>query len=150
MKKIKIKNNRVIMIIGACLVVLLIFILAAVFDTTGESSAIYGSRLDGIEDVKITKSKINKINDKVKSLGKVKSINTYVSGRIINSEIKVEADATRDEAKALAPKILETLTEDEKKYYDVQVFIDKDDDASFPIIGYSHHNKDSFSWTLDR
>lgn len=150
MKKIKIRNNRIIMIIGACFIVLLIFVIAAVTDSQGESKAIYGSRLDGIDKVEITKSKIKKINENVKSLGKVKTIKTYVFGKIINSEIKVSSDATRDEAKALAPKILEVLKEDEKKFYDVQVFIDKDDDGTFPIIGYCHHNKNEFTWTLDR
>ena len=47
--------------------------------------------------------------------------------------------------------MIETLTKDEKKFYDIQIFVKKDSDASnFPIIGYKHHAKDKFSWTKDR
>ena len=47
--------------------------------------------------------------------------------------------------------MLDQLDDDEKGFYDIQIFVKKDTDAAdFPIIGYKHHAKDSFSWTKNR
>ena len=54
-------------------------------------------------------------------------------------------------AKGLTTTITDNLEKTQTSYYDIQVFISKDnDDASFPIIGYKHKDKDGISWTKDR
>ena len=46
---------------------------------------------------------------------------------------------------------IKKLKKEQKKYYDIQVFVQKSKETNeFPIIGYKHHTKDSFSWTKDR
>ena len=63
----------------------------------------------------------------------------------------VNDDVGLDTAKLLSSKVLEKLDEDQKKFYDIQVFVKKDTDAKdFPIIGYKQNNKESFAWTKDR
>ena len=48
-------------------------------------------------------------------------------------------------------KVIEKLSDKQKKYFDVQIFIKKSSkDEKFPIIGYKHHNKDNITWTKDR
>ncbi len=150
MKKVRLKKDKVIIILLVLLAILVIILGLMLSDYNVDNKALYGDRLNGIKSVKISKSKLSEIDDNVESSGQVEKVETYVQGRIINSEIFIKNEVSRDDAKNLSVKVLEKLSDDEKKFYDVQIFIDKDDDATFPIIGYRHHNKQDVSWTLDR
>lgn len=150
MKK-KIKDNKIILIIIVSLVVLSIILVKLLDNYSNEKGAIYGSRLDGIEKVKVTSNMKTEIINNIKSMGKTKKASVAVQGKIINCEITVNDDITRDDAKTIADRIPEKLTEEQKKFYDIQIFIKKNtDDQTFPIIGYHHHNRETFTWTLDR
>ncbi len=145
------KNKFVIIAIGVFLIlVILAFQIAGMFFPE-EGKALYGNRLDGIEEVEITDSKKEQIENALKEDAITKEASVSVAGKIIEVIVTVQDDATEDAAKALTTRVLDSLKEDEKSFYDVQIFIKKDTDASdFPIIGYKHHAKDSFSWTKDR
>lgn len=111
----------------------------------------YGSRLDGINEVKIDDKKKNEIKKNIESLQITKSVSIRLSGKTINVMITVNDDIELDKAKETAGKILEKLSDEEKKFYDVQIFVSKDtDDAKYPILGYKHHSKDYVNWTKDR
>ncbi len=113
--------------------------------------AIYGNRLDGIEDVEITTSKKNEIKKYLEEDGGVQKAEVHLSGKIIEVEIIVNDDIAIDTAKGIGSKTLEKLSDEEKKFYDVQIFVNKNIEAGdFPIIGYRHHAKDAISWTKDR
>ena len=146
------KRNKYVMlvlIIFIVLTVLLAQIVNVFFPTKGE--AIYGNRLEGIEDVKIPAQKYETIEHNLEEEGIVREAKTELKGRLINVTITLNDDAPKEQARALTGKILEQLDEEQKKYYDIQVFLEKtNDDAAFPIIGYKHHQKDSFSFTKDR
>lgn len=145
------KNKFIILAIAIFLIlVILAFKLVSIF-LPAEGTALYGERLDGIEEVKISNSKLTKIEDSLKADGAVKKAEVDVAGKIIEVIITVKDDTSVDTAKGLNTKVLESLTEKEKRFYDVQIFVKKDTDAAdFPIIGYKHHAKDTFSWTKDR
>lgn len=111
----------------------------------------YGSRLDGINEVKIDDKKKKEIKENIESLQITKSVSIRLSGKTINVMITVNDDIELDKAKETAGKILEKLSDEEKKFYDVQIFVSKDtDDAKYPILGYKHHSKDYVNWTKDR
>ena len=152
MKKF-IKNNKLTVITFIiCLVfVILVFAIKLTF-FPDEGRAIYGDRLDGIEEVKITSKQEKNIVSKLEEKDEVKSVDTDIKGRILNVIITVNDDVELDPAKALAPVITENLEEDQNGYYDIQVFIKKsnEEDTRFPIIGYKHQDKDEFSWSKDR
>lgn len=131
------------------IVVLAFFVKEAFF--TNSKNAVYGNRLDGIEKVKIDSNQKDEIIKNVEEDSAVKKATYKLQGKIINITIIVNDDIGLDTAKAVAGKVLEKIEEDQKKYYDVQVFIKKDTDAKdFPIIGYKQHSKGEFSWTKDR
>ena len=116
-----------------------------------EGTALYGDRLDGIEEVELSNSKLTKIESNLKSDGAVKEADVSVAGKIVEVIITVQDDTSVDTAKALNTKVLDSLSNKEKKFYDIQIFVKKDSEATdFPIIGYKHHAKDTFSWTKDR
>ena len=74
-----------------------------------------------------------------------------MSGKTIEVSIEINDDVAKDTAKSLTDKVTSSLSEDQKKYFDIQVFISKSSDATdFPIIGYKQRNKDGFTFTKDR
>lgn len=151
MKKF-IKNNKltVITFIICVIFVIIVFAVKLTF-FPDEAKAIYGDRLDGIEEVEITSKQQDNIISKLEEKAEVKKAEVDIKGRIINVIITVNDDVEVNSAKALTTTITDTLEEDQRSYYDIQVFIKKDnDDARYPIIGYKHQDKDSFSWSKDR
>ena len=145
------KNKFVIIAIGVFLIlVILVFQVVSVFFPK-EGKALYGNRLEGIEKVEITDSKKEQIENSLKEDSITKEANVSVAGKIIEVIVIVQDDTTIDSAKTLSTKVLNSLNENEKIFYDIQVFIKKNTDANnFPIIGYKHHAKVNFSWTKDR
>ena len=147
-----IKNNKVTVVafIICVIFVILVFAVKLTF-FPNEGTAIYGDRLDGIEEVEITDKQQEDIIKSLEDKDEVKEVSCDVKGRTLNVLITVNDDVELDPAKALTSSITENLEEDQTSYYDIQVFISKDnDDTRFPIIGYKHQNKDGFSWTKDR
>ncbi len=146
-----IKKNKLAII--ACIIVILLIVLAfqlkEIF-APEVGSAIYGNRLDGIEAVKISKDTLNRIEDNLKE-DSVSKVTSRISGRTVEIIITVNSDVSIDTAKEYANKTLEPFSEEQKKYYDFQIFVKKDSDSSeFPIIGYKQKTKDNISWSKDR
>lgn len=145
-----IKRNKItlIAIIIFLILVLGLFQIKNIFFPE-EGSAIYGNRLEGIETVEITKQTKEEVKTKLDET--VTSTEVRVAGRLVNISLTVANDVSKDTAKSYANKALEAFSEEQKKYYDFQIFIKKDmETQEFPIIGYRHHNKDGFTWTKDR
>lgn len=145
------KNKFTIVAIGVFLIVVLLLVQIKNIFFPNEGSAIYGDRLEGIEEVKITTKKKTTIKESLENTDLATSAKVRVSGRIIEVTTTVNDEVSTDAAKELSNKVLESLNDSEKKYYDIQIFISKNSDSNeFPIIGYKHHNKDGFSWTKNR
>lgn len=147
-----IKNNKVTVVafIICVIFVILVFAVKLTF-FPNEGTAIYGDRLDGIEEVEITDKQQEDIIKSLEDKDEVKEVSCDIKGRTLNVLITVNDDVELDPAKALTSSITDNLEENQTSYYDIQVFISKDnDDTRFPIIGYKHQNKDGFSWTKDR
>ena len=151
MKKF-IKNNKltVITFIICAIFVIIVFAVKLTF-FPDEAKAIYGDRLEGIEEVEITSKEQDNIISKLEEKAEVKKAEVDIKGRILNVIITVNDDVELDAAKALTGTITDTLEKEQTSYYDIQVFVKKDnDDARYPIIGYKHQDKDTFSWSKDR
>lgn len=145
------KNKFVIIAIGVFLIfVILAFQIVTMFFPE-EGKALYGERIKGIEEVELSDKELTKIESNLKTDGIVKKADVSVAGKIIEVIITVQDDTAIDAAKGLNTKVLESLSSKEKEYYDVQIFVKKDNEAKdFPIIGYKHHAKETFTWTKDR
>lgn len=140
--------GAIIGIIILIIFIILLLILKSIF-FPNESKAIYGSRISARKNVEITDQTKNKIKEDLKE--RTTDSKVRIAGRTIEVLYKVNAEVTRDEAKALAGKVLEELSDKEKAYYDVQIFVENDSNlAQFPIIGYKHHIKNELVWTKDR
>ena len=126
------RNKKLLVVITVFLVALVAGIqLKNILYPSG--GAIYGNRLEGIEEVKLAENLDKQIQEKLKDI-------------VSKVEVRISSVA-KDNSK----KILELFAEKQLNYYDIQVFLKKETDATdFPIIGYKHQNKDKFTWTKDR
>lgn len=145
------KNKFVIIAIGVFLILVIVAFQVVNMFFPAEGTALYGDRLDGIQDVELTDNKLNDISSTLEENEAVKKASVSVQGKIVEVIITAQDDTSLDTAKGLNTIVLDALDEDEEAFYDIQIFVTKDTEATdFPIIGYKHHAKDSFSWTKDR
>lgn len=132
--------------------VLAVIILFSIYNSIFlNNSSKYGDRLKGIDEVKVTSNLEKEIKENIKTLDITKSVEIEESGKIINVIALVNDDIEVNKSKEIGNKVIEKLSDKQKKYFDVQIFIKKSSkDENFPIIGYKHHNKDNITWTKDR
>ena len=149
-----VRKHKVLVLFIVLLILLAVFCIKMVLVfTDSDETAIYGDRLNGDDKVEID---VDKCSEKVKSkIGQqAKNVSVRVQGRIIIISISVNDDISRDAAKDLANQAVGEFSDDERAYYDFQIYASKEGDtedkAQFPIIGYRHHTKDSINWTKDR
>ena len=84
---------------------------------------VYGDRLDGIENVPITKEQYSTVVTELsKENGVVSVLEPTLSGKIFKVIITVGDLVEENTAKALADKVKTFLTEEQNKFYDVEVF----------------------------
>lgn len=153
MKKIInfIKKHKLLVLFIILLIVVAIFAVKVflIFNDKDET-AIYGERLNGADYVDIdTSASTSKVKAKVGDLAN--GVTVRKQGRIINVILNLKDDVTRDAAKDISNQLLGEFSDQEKAYYDFQIFLNKtNEDAQFPVIGYKHHTKAEIKWTKDR
>lgn len=142
------KATVITIVIFLILVIILFQVKNIFFPNTGK--AIYGNRLEGIEEVEISKETYENV-EKVLKEESVLSSSTDIAGKLVKIFITVNDDTTLETAKTYGKKALEPFSEEQKKYYDFQIYIQKKTSSEqFPIIGYKHHAKQEITWTKDR
>ena len=143
------KNSHTIVGIIIVIFVIILGIVVKNFFFPDDVEAYYGTRLEGIEKIKISDKKKEELKEHFKDSSK--SLTIRIQGRIIYVDVKLNDDVTVDTAKDLSNKTLEKLSDDEKAYYDIQFIISKESDTDhFPIIGYKHHTKSAIAWNKNR
>ena len=138
-------------IVGVIIVIFVIILAIMVknFFFPDDNKIYYGTRLEGIDKVKITDKKKKEMQDVFKDSSK--SVTVRLAGRIIYVDVKTNDEVSTDTARDLSNKVLEKLSDEEKAYYDVQFIIGNDANPDhFPIIGYKHHAKSAINWTKNR
>ena len=141
------RNLTVLLLIVIALVIAFLILKDTVsFD---ESTAVYGNRLDGIEEVEITTEQKDKVKEALKE--KSSSVTVRVAGKLVNIIVETNAEVTLEEAKAMGPTALEIFTPEQKAFYDFQFLINnQENQTQFPIIGYMQRSRDTINWTKDR
>ena len=146
MKRFLKKNKKKIVLSAILIFILLIFITFYMlfFSTKGNR---YGNRLDDIGKVKIKNETVDKIKDELKSNENIVDVKYHLEGKLVNFIMTVNKDADKNAMMGEASKIIENLSDDVKKVYDIEVFIDsKEESETYPVIGYKHKTKDNFTW----
>ncbi len=140
------RNKNIIIALVIYFVAILLGIQVINILVPNEGAAVYGNRLDG--KVELDKDIEKQVAKKAEGATDVK---LRVSGRIINITINVGTDVSKEAAKEYAAKTLEAFTTEQKAYYDIQFFLEKEGEAAdFPIMGYKIQNAEKIAWTKDR
>ena len=143
-----IKNNKGFTIV-ILLALVLIIILTIIFISLlkGNSSNKYGNRLDGIDDVKISKEEYDGVKEEIINTDLVEDISIRLQGKIVYTTIILKSDTSVDKAKEIASNTLDNYTEDELKYYDFSYFLKWNKEEEITVItGNKHNNMDSITW----
>lgn len=149
MNKLKkwINNNRKkAIIIGILLVslilsiIFLIGVISYLMPNTKES--VYGDRCDLTEEYKVDSERESKIKDFLKDYEGMNLENFEVKCNLINIIVKVDDKTSFSKVKSMGKKLLSVFNEDELKYYDIQLMVNSNKEASddYPRIG-SHHKE---------
>ena len=145
------KNKMTVIVIICCLALTIILFALKLTFFPNEAKAIYGDRLDGLSEAKIKNSDLEQIESNLKEKDGVEKISTSTSGRILNVIITVKDDVSLESVKSFPDEVDKALDDDQKKAYDVQVFIKKNkEDDKFPVIAYRHQGGDHYSFKKDR
>jgi hypothetical protein len=137
--------------LGILTIILLVALLliAKEFFYSSDVNAVYGSRIEGIEKVKISEETKNKVKELMGE--SFASIEIRIQGRIIYVDAKAGPELEPGTARDLGNKSLEAFSPEEKSYYDIQYLISSDTNtAQYPVLGYKHHSKEGINWTRDR
>lgn len=97
---------------------------------------VYGDRLDGIENVPITEEQIDQIVDILsKNEAIMKITRPYLNGKILKVVITVSDGAELQPLKELDSKIIGVLDSDQRAFYDIEYFINKDYNCTIAATG---------------
>lgn len=150
MKKLKkfYKNNRIYCILmGVSLFCLaLIAMLFVVYFVNQTKNDTYGNRLNGIETMEISNSEKEEIVNVIKESDMVDKATVNIKGKIIYVNVYL-LDGNRDLANSIAVKVLNTINEEKKDFYDINFSFNKDDDEAFPFMGYKKSDATIISWS---
>ncbi len=139
------KKGCIIGVVVFFCIVIAFFTIFFIIPSFGSNK--YGDRLDGIENYKISSSSINEIKDNLTSKEGVTKVTYHQEGKILNFTIKVSGDTKLDTAKEYAKEVLDGISKKNLKYYDIQIFLDSDDNTNdYPIAGYKHKTSDEIIW----
>lgn len=145
-----IKNNKLIFILGfICLaIVIAIIVFAISLIPTNSEEGKYGNRLDGIKDYQIDNAKIDEMKNTIEAQEGIKSVDYNLNGKLINVIINVDETLDQNKAKEYAESVQTYFAEKNLTYYDLQVFINSENEESvnYPMIGYKHKTSGSLIW----
>ena len=128
---------------------LFLFITFYKYMNPSDLNTVYGSRLDGIENVVISDEKKDEIIKFIKDNEDVSSASIDIQGKIINISIKIgNKENTIDIMKEKCSLIVNKFSKEEIEFYDFQFFI-KNEDANYNLIGYKNKKKEELSYSHD-
>lgn len=142
------------------LIILLVFILLVFVGTKlvnvlipDEGKASYGNRLEDEDKYPISDDVYTKIKEELlKDKNKAIDITNRLQGKVVRFIVTVDDKLSVKDSKTLIAKIPSYFTEEQLKYYTIEVLVKKNDSAlnNFPIIGIKNPTSNNLVWTLDR
>lgn len=151
MKFFKKYKFTIIFVFIALLIFLVVFELKEIL-VPDDGIASYGNRLVEENKYPIDDSIYSKIDSDYKANKNVTKIEHKLQGKVINYYITVTDSVAVSDAQSLGNKIVTYFTEEQLKYYSIQVYVIKTNEKlnNFPIIGMKDPLSKSMVWTKDR
>mgnify|MGYP004517696475 CR=1 FL=1 len=146
MKKLK-ENKLLLAVIIMAAIIVISIITVIIMITSGGGHDEYGNRLSGIENYAVGENQISDLKSTISSFDSVKNVDYRLQGRIVNITIELDNNIALDTAKEYANKTLEYFDEDQKGFYDIQVFLTtKEESETYPVIGYKNKTSNELVW----
>lgn len=143
------KNRIYIVLVLLVLFFAFVFVTMKAYLDPEDANAVYGNRLDGIENVTITDEKVNEVVNFIKEDNGVSDASLHIKGKIVNIIIKVsKKENTIDKMKEKSKEIIEKFSKEEIEFYDFQFFI-KNEDGNYNLMGYKNKKNENISWSSD-
>lgn len=144
MKKIKLQKKQIIIIsiVAVLFILLLLAMIKIIFPSNNGS--VYGNRLS--DNIEIKDTDIEKVQVELKKNDIVSTISYHLNVKTLKLTIKLTEKATKEKAIALGDIIKTNLTEEIRNCYDIEIYLLKENDEEFPLIGHLHVAKDTFSF----
>lgn len=144
-----VKNRIYIVLILLVLFCAFVFVTMKAYLDPVDELAVYGNRLNGIEDVEITETRKNEVVDFIKDDETITDASVSIQGKIINISIKVTTEEnTIDKMEEKGKEVVKKFSEEEIKFYDFQFFI-KNEDGNYNLMGYKNKKNEDISWVSD-
>ena len=142
------KENKGLAVVLLLALVLLIFIIVISVELlVGGSSNKYGTRLDGINSVKINNDTYAGVKEEIKDTDAVEDVSIRLQGKIVYTTIVLKKDVSVDKAKEIAKNTLDNYDEKQLEFYDFSFFLKwKGEEEDKIITGNKHHNLDTITW----
>ena len=141
-----IKKNKTVVIVAIICLVLVILMGVAIYRMFYPSNdSAYGNRLENAPE--IDNAVIEQIKNKIIDSNLVEEVNYNTNVTTMKFFIKAKDDAKIEKVQALSDIILDTLSTKIVSFYDIEIYLTNENNASYPSIGYHSKNADSFSWT---
>lgn len=103
---------------------------------SSSGAPVYGSRLDGIEKVAITEAQIKKLSDDItKEPYVLRLTKPYLKGKTFKVVVDVDFNAKVADTKKISDKVLAELTDEQEKFFDIQILINKYYDCNLSVSG---------------
>lgn len=146
-----IKRHKLLSIICFLAFIIVVIMMYLFFSVFIGGNGKYGDRLEGIEEVELTKKDLTSVEEALEENAEVTSSSVRVQGKIVYIHIECTRETSLDRAKELAVIALEKFDEDEKKFYDfgfslTQIEQEGTEDIGFVVTGTKNANLDSISW----
>lgn len=126
-----------------------VFVTMKAYLDPEDELAVYGNRLDGIENVEITDKKEKEVIDFIKEDENITDASIRIQGKIINIIIKAkDKKNTVEKMKENGTEIIKKFSEEEINFYDFQFFI-KNEEANYNLMGYKNKKSEEISWVND-
>ena len=147
MKKLKkfYKNNRIycILMLISIFCFLLMGTAVVVYFINQTSSSKDGSRLVDQEKYKVDKE-LKELEKYYKSSEDVNKVSIRLQGKIIYITVDVKSDVDNEDIQNLATTSLEKLTDEQKKYYDIQFIFTRE--GFTPYLGSKSSQNTIITW----
>lgn len=144
-----VKKHKVLLIVVGIILILLIIAFIFIKQFMAESSKdAYGNRLDNIDKVEISKETEDNLKKDLEQIESISKVEYRLQGKLINIMMTIKEGTSLEEAKENANKVLEYFDDEQKSYYDIQVFLtnELEESEGYPTIGYKHKTSDALIW----
>lgn len=143
----ELKQNKFTVIVFCIFLTLFIIgwvIFGLVMPKTGQP--VYGNRLEGIEEVKVTEDQTADLVAELKSKDYVTNASVHINGRIINVLVETKKGTSTAAAKSLTKVVLKAFEDEQKNFYDIQLFLTNENETAkgYPMIGYKNSSAKKF------